>query len=56
MKAIELKKRYLKEDKLEIFGVIAIGKGYWYHVHNDEVIPEDCVLALHPREAKIPQT
>jgi hypothetical protein len=62
MKAIELKKRFLKDDKLKDAGVIAIRttgaqsdkkerEGYWWHVHDDEEIPSEnnYTIALHPR-------
>lgn len=49
MKAIELKRKWLKENMINKVGVIAIGKDYWYHVHNDEEIPQGLTIALHPR-------
>jgi hypothetical protein len=52
-KAIEIKKKYIKENKLNKTGVIAIGEGkdglYWFHVHDNEIIPDDCTIAIHPR-------
>ena len=54
MKAIEIKKKYVKEDMFDKVGVIAISqskeKQFWYHVHEDEKIPEkDYDIAIHIR-------
>jgi len=49
MEAQELKDKYLREEVKGKVGVIAIGEDYWYHVHNNEEIPKDLTIALHPR-------
>ena len=46
----ELKDKYLLDKKV---GVIAIGKDFWYHVHDDEEIPEKFDIALHPRQIEL---
>jgi len=48
--AKELKDKYLKDDVKDKIGVIAIGESFWYHVHDDEEMPKDLTIALHPRE------
>ena len=51
MKAIDLKKKYLKKKMLNKVGVIAIKKETWWHVHDNERIPKNGeTIALHPRE------
>ena len=51
MKAQEIKDKYLKEDVKDICGIIAIGEGTWFHVHDDEVVPEEnFTIAIHPRK------
>jgi len=44
----------IKDEYRDEFGVIAISKDeetYWYHVHEDEDLPDDSYdLALHWRE------
>lgn len=55
MQAHELIQEYVKEDKQEDVGVIAIEENedddlYWYHVHGDEEVPEDATVAFHPRD------
>lgn len=46
----ELLKKYIKEDMQDNVGVIGIVDGGWWHIHGDEIIPEDdTVIALHPR-------
>ncbi len=55
MKAIKLKKEFIKNKKLGEVGVIAISQDrnkpeYWYHIHNDEEIPEAGFdIAIHIR-------
>lgn len=51
MKAKELKDKYLDEEKQDAVGVIAIKEdGNWWHIHENEEIPEDVTIALHPRK------
>jgi hypothetical protein len=48
--ANELLKKYVKEDMQDNVGVIGIDKVGWWHIHGDEITPEDdTVIALHPR-------
>lgn len=49
MLAGELKAQYLKPKKEDKVGVIAIGKDFWYHVQDNEEVPGDLDIALHPR-------
>ena len=54
MKAIKLIEEYIKEEMKDKIGVIAISqdkdKMYWYHVHEDEEIPEKGFdIAIHIR-------
>jgi len=52
MKAEDLKKEYVREEMSDDVGVIGIlDSGYWYHIHDDEEVPEDeeVTVALHPR-------
>ena len=46
--AIGLKKRYIKQEKMEYIGVIAIKDGTWWHVHDDEEVPDE-TIAFHVR-------
>lgn len=55
MKAKEILDKYVKEEEGEDVGVIAIltsnktGKAIWYHVHEDEDIPDNMDIAVHIR-------
>jgi len=62
MLAKELKKKYLKKNMRDDVGVIAIGEDFWYHIHDNEEIPEiyypgadgskekkPLTIAMHPR-------
>ena len=50
MTAQELKGKYLREEVKDRVGVIAIGKDFWYHVHDNEEIDKKLTIALHPRD------
>ena len=54
MKAIEIIEEYVKEDVKDNVGIIAISQEkdnmFWYHVHDDEEIPEDFDIAIHIRK------
>jgi len=43
MKAKEILDKYINKEQREQVGVIAISDnlGYWFHVHEDEEVPED---------------
>ncbi len=48
--AQQLKEKFLKEHLIGDVGVIAIlPSGVWFHVETDEKIPENCLVALHPK-------
>jgi len=55
MKAIDIKKKFIKSDLFEDVGIIAISKDnynmFWYHVHEDEELPnkEEYEIAIHIR-------
>ena len=52
MKAQDIKDKYVVKEMHDKVGVIAIGKNekgetYWWHVHNDEELPQDKTIAIH---------
>ena len=56
MTAKEFKEKYLKEEEVDKFSVIghlsSVVKGQrdsWYHIHDDEQIPENVGISLHMR-------
>ncbi len=50
MLAKEIKKKYLKKKTRDECGIIAVDKEIWWHVHDNEELPEDCTIAIHPRK------
>lgn len=48
MKAKELKEKYLKKDMRDKVGVVEL-IGDWYHIHDNEDVPEDKDVAFHVR-------
>ena len=52
MKAKELLKKYIKPKMEDKVGVIAIGEGYWWHVHENEDVPPTMDIAIHVRGGK----
>lgn len=59
MKAKEILDKYVKEEERENVGVIAIltrknAMSIWYHVHEDEDIPDDKDIAIHIRHPTKP--
>lgn len=49
MLAQEIKKKYLRRKVRKECGVIAIGQDFWWHVHDNEELPEGFTIAIHPR-------
>jgi len=45
----ELKDKYLLDEKKDDVGVIAIGKDFWFHVHDNEEISPEYTVAFLPR-------
>lgn len=50
MLASEVINKYVKEEMRDDVGLIIIlDDGGWAHIHDDEVIPDGGVIAIHPR-------
>lgn len=52
MEAIELKGMLLEEDRNKL-DVIAIGNGFWWHIHDDEELPGDKKIGFCIRETGV---
>jgi len=56
MKAKEILDKFIKKEMINKVGVIAISqtpKMYWYHIHNNEQVPEKGYsIAIHVRRKK----
>jgi hypothetical protein len=45
--AKKIKEMYVKEDKHDCVGVIGILPTAWWHIHDDEIVPDDVDIAIH---------
>jgi len=46
----ELKDKYIYKNERKSVGVIAISEtGQWWHVHDNENVPDGFTIAFHPR-------
>jgi len=56
MKAKEILNKFIKKEMVDKVGVIAISQTsemHWYHIHNDEQVPEKGYsIAIHVRRKK----
>ena len=56
MIANKIKEKYIKEEMRDQIGVIGIlPNGGWWHIHDDEIIPDDVSIALHVRRKELRQ-